>query len=87
MGIAKRNLKIQTQLGGRWPEILNNTNGCYLTEHDLKKQSQFAGGQMNATICSTKTYENNSALRLRENEPDQSQTRGFARKRKSRTVD
>jgi hypothetical protein len=44
----------------------------------LKKQSQFVGGQINATICFTRTYENNSALRLRENEPDQNQTPGFA---------
>jgi hypothetical protein len=58
-----------------------------IAKTDLKKQSQSAGGQMNATICFTRTCENNSALRLRENEPDQSQTPGFARKLEARTVD
>jgi hypothetical protein len=41
---------------------------------NLKKQSQFVGGRMNATVCVTGSYENNSALQLWENEPDQSQS-------------
>jgi hypothetical protein len=73
----------QTQskpMAGLWPEIpntkleiLNMTNGYHLTEHDLKKQSQFAGCQMSATVCGARSYENNFALRLRENKPSQSQ--------------
>jgi hypothetical protein len=39
----------------------------------LKKQSQFAAGQMNVSFFSTKDYENNHAFRLRENEAKQSQ--------------
>jgi hypothetical protein len=66
------------------PELVENRA---VARPFLKKQSQFPGGQMNATVCFTRTYENNSALRLRENEPDQSQTPGFARKLKARAVD
>jgi hypothetical protein len=40
---------------------------------DLKKQSQFPKGQMNASVRSTRSYENNAALRLREEEAKQSQ--------------
>ena len=43
----------------------------------MKKQSQikpnFREAQMNATIFATRDYENESALRLRENKPNQSQ--------------
>jgi hypothetical protein len=63
----------QSQFAGLWPEILNKMNGCHLTEQDLKKQSQFAKGQMDATICCVRSYGDNSTLRLWENKPKQSQ--------------
>jgi hypothetical protein len=49
---------------------------AYMTEHDLKKQSQFAGCQMNVTSFRVVDYDDFAALRPRKNEANQSQFQG-----------
>jgi hypothetical protein len=44
-----------------------------IAKRNLKKQSQFAEGQMNVTSFHTRYYGNNSALGLPEDKPRQSQ--------------
>jgi len=53
---------------------------AHLTEHDFKKQTQFAAGQTDAKSFGNKGYENKSRRRLREKKPKQSQTPAFGRK-------
>jgi hypothetical protein len=55
------------------PKSEKETNGRHLTEVDLKKQSQFARGQINAKLALTKAYENHRDWRLPGNKASQSQ--------------
>jgi hypothetical protein len=73
-------------IGGRWPEILNKTNGRHLTEHDLKKQSQFPQGSMNVTDCGRKDYENMPAFGVWEDNPKQTQFQSPASSPRQRGV-
>jgi hypothetical protein len=54
---------------------MRNLRQGHLTEHDLKKQSQFAEGQVNVNSFCTRDYGDTAVLRLRANKPRQSQFR------------
>ncbi|MHC4426530.1 MAG: hypothetical protein ACYSYV_10585 [Planctomycetota bacterium] len=51
-----------------------------MTEHDLKKQSQFVVGQMNVSALQGKDYVNEHGFEERENKASQSQRPAFGRK-------
>jgi hypothetical protein len=52
---------------GLRPEILNKTDRSEMTEHDLKKQSQFHWAQMDAKSFTGEDYENKPRPGLRKN--------------------
>jgi hypothetical protein len=59
----------------RKSEALNgNPKEGDLTEHDLKKQSQFVAGQINVTVLQRKAYENRPRPGLRASKAKQSQS-------------
>jgi hypothetical protein len=49
-------------------------------EGNLKKQSQFSGGQMNVSLCYKEYYENSGYRALGEDKPKQSESPAFGRK-------
>jgi hypothetical protein len=51
---------------------------AYMTEHDLKKQSQFVAGQMNVSVVQGKDYENRPRPGLWGNKARQSQMPALA---------
>jgi hypothetical protein len=57
-----------------------------MTEHDLKKQSQFADAEMNVKSVNTMDYDDFAALRLRKNKANQSQFQNPAQNRMERNI-
>jgi hypothetical protein len=63
----------------RQDEWVSNDNlSAHWTEHDLKKQSQFAGAKVNVTSCTKGEYENKAVLRLEKDKLKQSQFQDFS---------
>ena len=69
----RKNKPNSKPIAGLWPKILNETNRCQMTEHDLKKQSQFVPGRICATSFVKGDYGNIPTPRVEKNKANQSQ--------------
>jgi len=54
-------------IAGLWPKIRNKLDVCGMTDHDLKKQSQFIKGQNNAKSLQAMVYGDFNGRRLLKN--------------------